>query len=346
MTGIVVREADPTDSQHAAAIVAILDAHARTAESLGEPLADALKSSLVATLREHNDAVVLLAFAGAIPVGVAVCLGSEPGMLRLHDVAVTTKYDGVRSDVATLLMKTAETLASARSGPTSASSRAGLWPRVGVDVLRDWDVSLGGAVTPDRYLAGIRDGVFLLSVADIRWWCGPTRRAVFPLDGARWPGTVRRAMLRPRFRVTIDQAFVEVVRACADRHGQSTWIADDVIGVQVALHERGLAHSVEVWNTDSNLLVGGIFGVAVGGMFAGDSMFHRETDASKVAFAALAECLRAARFRLFDVQLMTAHLASLGCIEIPRAQYLGELAAAVDLPRPFPTLLPSAVVRP
>lgn len=343
--GIVVRKAALTDSQEARAIVELLDAHARSPASYGGPLPETLKGGLVADLSARSDVVVLLALAGSAPVGVAVCLGGawtfDPGVLRLHDVAVTTDYAGDRSEVAMLLMQASEALARTRPVRALASvEQPDLYLRVGIDVLQDWDVFVGGAVTPETYLAGIRNGAFLLSAGNTRRWCRPSQRAVRPLDWTKWPGTVRRAMRRPKFRVTIDRAFADVVRACAVRPGQATWIDEDVIAMEVSLYERGLAHSVEVWNTETNMLVGGIFGVSMGAVFAAESMFHRETDASKVAFASLAERLRSADFRLFDVQLMTPHLASLGCVDITREQYRKELASALNVQRSFPGASP------
>ncbi|HVJ88917.1 MAG TPA: leucyl/phenylalanyl-tRNA--protein transferase [Labilithrix sp.] len=346
--GIDIREANLDAAEQITAIVAILDAHARSDASHGAPLADAVKQGLVASLKREGDPLVLLAYAGAVPIGVAVCLGGaatfDPRVLRLHDVAVTPDYAGERSHVAMLLMQAAEVHARAKAEPaeTDTKREPELYPRVGVDVLQDWNVFVGGNVTPELYLSGLRHGAFLLSTGNAQRWCDPARRAVFPLETVKWPKTVQRAMRRPQFTVTIDRAFVDVVRACGDRPGSQSWLSEDVIAVESALHERGLAHSVEVWNTETKKLVGGIFGVAVGALFAGESMFHRETDASKVAFAALVECLRAAQFRLFDVQLMTPHLASLGCIEISRVQYKKELAASVDLASAFPRQVPSA----
>lgn len=342
---VVVREADLAEHADAVAIVRILDSHARSSTSRGASLPAWMSRRLVRDLHARGDVVVLLASRSAVPVGVVVCMGERDtfgaGVLRVHDLAVTTDYAGDRFAVAMRLMKAADSFARTRHAAhrpvvsTSHRLPSNLYTPVGSDVLQGWDMFVGGSMTPETYLSALRSGVFLLGGADDRKWCGPTRRGVFPLDKTEWPSSVRRALRRPRFRVTIDQAFDDVVRACADRPGGQTWLADDVRAVESALHKRGFAHSVEVWNSDTNALVGGIFGVSLGAAFAGESMFHRETDASKIAFAALVERLRSARFQLFDVQLLTPHLSSLGCIDITRERYRQELAAAVDVPRSF-----------
>lgn len=339
--GIIVRQADLADAVQAAAVVEILDSHARSVTSRGAALDGELTRRLVRDLRAHEDVIVLLAQRNTVSLGVAVCLrgGSTfaPDVLRVHDLAVTTAYAGDRFEAAMTLMRAAERLAHTLPPSPGLSARPApdLYPPVGSDVLQGWDMFVGGRIDAETYLAALRHGVFLLGGAKDRRWCGPARRGLFPLDRVGWPSSVRRAIRRPRFRITIDEAFVDVVRACADRPGGKTWLADDVLALEVSLHERGLAHSVEVWNADTNTLVGGIFGVSMGGVFAGESMFHREKDASKVAFAALVDRLRSARYQLFDVQLLTPHLASLGCVEVPREHYRRELAAAIDVPRTF-----------
>ena len=169
-------------------------------------------------------------------------------------------------------------------------------------------------------------------------WCSPDPRALFPLDTPpRWSRSLRRSLRTKPFHVTFDTAFTAVLERCADREG-GTWITETLARGYRQLHALGWAHSVEVWNRDSGELVGGIYGVALGALFCGESMFHRETDASKVAFATLAELLRGAGFQLFDVQVMSPHLASLGCVTLPRPEFLRRLTAAVDryceLPEP------------
>jgi leucyl/phenylalanyl-tRNA--protein transferase len=156
---------------------------------------------------------------------------------------------------------------------------------------------------------------------------------VLPLDGLRVSRSLRKVL--PRFEVRVDTAFAEVVRACADPTRTGRWITPDVAHAYQRLHALGWAHSVECWADGE--LVGGLYGVAVGGLFAGESMFHRARDASKVALVALVEMLRAgpdAPRRLLDVQWSTEHLARLGVVELPREDYLRRLRAALALPLP------------
>lgn len=166
---------------------------------------------------------------------------------------------------------------------------------------------------------------------EVAWW-SPDPRGIIPLDGLHVSRSLRRAL--PRFDVTVDTAFEEVIAGCANR-GEGDWIDDDIVEAYTGLHRLGWAHSVEVWA--DGRLVGGVYGVAIGGLFAGEWMFHRERDASKAALVALVELLRAggdSERRLFDVQWLTPHLASLGAVEVPRGEYLARLAAALDLPLP------------
>ena len=136
--------------------------------------------------------------------------------------------------------------------------------------------------------------------------------------------------------MTIDTAFVDVMGACGDRD-EGTWITADLALGFRELHRLGYAHSIEVWNPHTGALAGGLYGLAVGGMFAGESMFHRETDASKVAFSELADRLHRAGFLIFDAQQMTPHLASLGCVGVSRSAFLSALAQATKLEPSFPT---------
>ena len=175
-------------------------------------------------------------------------------------------------------------------------------------------------MSPSLVLAAYREGIFPWPVRQgVVPWASPDPRAVFPLQPARpWPRSVRRD-LGSGFTVTFDLAFERILRECGDRGAEGTWITPDVIATYGELHRMGWAHSCEVWRGDA--LAGGLYGLAVGALFAGESMFHRETGASKVAFAAVAGRLRAGGFELFDVQVLTPHLASLGCISIPRENY-------------------------
>lgn len=162
----------------------------------------------------------------------------------------------------------------------------------------------------------------------LAWW-SPDPRAVLPLDGLRITRSLRRSLARYELRV--DTAFAEVVEACADPDRPGSWITPAVGRAYHRLHELGWAHSVEAWSPDGRL-VGGLYGVAIGGLFAGESMFHHETDASKVALVGLVERLRAGGATLLDVQWQTPHLESVGVVEIRRPEYFERLVEAVHRP--------------
>lgn len=192
---------------------------------------------------------------------------------------------------------------------------------------------MGQRFTPELVLLAYRQGVFPMGDEHGRiGWFSPDPRAVFPLDAFHVPRSVRQAVRRRVFEVRINTAFDEVIAACADRP-EGTWISDPVQRVYRALHRRGFAHSVECWQAGE--LAGGLYGVALGGAFFGESMFTRVTNASKVALVALVERLRARGFELLDTQWMTPHLARFGAVEIPRAEYLRRLARAVARPCRF-----------
>jgi leucyl/phenylalanyl-tRNA--protein transferase len=162
----------------------------------------------------------------------------------------------------------------------------------------------------------------------LAWW-SPDPRGVLPLDGLRVSRSLRRSLRR--FSVRVDTAFDEVIAACADPSRAGGWITQEIATAYRELHRLGWAHSVEAWSDDGRL-VGGLYGVCIGGLFAGESMFHTETDASKVALVALVERLRAGGAELLDVQWSTPHLASLGVVEISRSDYLRRLGRAVRRP--------------
>lgn len=162
-------------------------------------------------------------------------------------------------------------------------------------------------------------------------WFSPDPRGILPIDTFHASARLSRVVRQGRFDVRIDTAFELVMRACAER--EETWITDDIIASYVALHRSGFGHSVEVWQADQ--LVGGLYGVAIGGAFFGESMFHTVTDASKVALVALVERLRARGYALLDTQWVTPHLAQFGGIEIRRDDYLERLASALPLPCRF-----------
>jgi leucyl/phenylalanyl-tRNA--protein transferase len=172
----------------------------------------------------------------------------------------------------------------------------------------------------------------------IAWW-SPDPRGVIPLEGLRVTRSLRRSLRR--FEIRIDTAFEDVIDTCADPTRAGRWISAPVRDAYLRLHELGWAHSIESWSLDDGTLAGGLYGVAVNGLFAGESMFHRAADASKVALVALVERMRddnaGGTGRLLDVQWLTPHLESLGAIEVSRAQYLGLLddALGVALPSAF-----------
>lgn len=194
-------------------------------------------------------------------------------------------------------------------------------------------VGLGADLRPGTLLAGYRCGLFPMPDEDhgIGWW-SPVSRGVLRLDGLRISRSLRQSARK--FEIRVDTAFAEVVAGCADPAREAGWIDDQVFAAYLDLHRLGWAHSVEAWH--EGVLAGGLYGVAVGGLFAGESMFHRDRDASKVALMGLVSLLsdeHAAR-RLIDVQWQTPHLASLGVVEIARATYLAELPNLLQVPLP------------
>ena len=193
-------------------------------------------------------------------------------------------------------------------------------------------------LTPDLLLQAYRTGVFPMSESrddpDV-FWVRPHMRGVMPLDKFHISRSLAKTLRRGHFTVTINAAFTDVVRGCANR--DETWINDTIFDLYAALHARGDAHSVEVW--EDHQLVGGVYGVAINAAFFGESMFSTATDASKVALAYLVDHLQQCGFVLFDTQFITEHLTRLGAIEIPRATYENALAHAVMRPARFKGVL-------
>jgi len=192
---------------------------------------------------------------------------------------------------------------------------------------------------PSRLLvSAYSSGWFPMAVdhGEIRWY-SPDPRGVIPLETFHVPSRLARVIRSGKFTVEIDRDFAAVMRACAatDRNDDDpgTWISDEILESYAELHRLGIAHSVETWQEDR--LVGGLYGVALGGAFFGESMFHHATDASKVALAALVERLRSRGFRLLDIQWVTAHLEQFGAIEISRKEYLELLADALSIETTF-----------
>jgi leucyl/phenylalanyl-tRNA--protein transferase len=204
-----------------------------------------------------------------------------------------------------------------------------------VDFREEGLVALGGSLDPDTLVAAYRAGVFPWSSDPVISWWSPDPRAIFDLPSWRPHRSATRSVRRAGWRFTVDQDFVAVMRACAEPGPDrpSSWITDEFVRSYAELHRRGLAHSVEVWEREE--LVGGLYGVAIGGFFGGESMFRRRTDASKAAVGHLVERLRAGGFSLLDAQVPTPHLTRLGAVSIPRAAYLERLRAALEMPARF-----------
>lgn len=196
-------------------------------------------------------------------------------------------------------------------------------------------LAIGGDLHPTRLLRGYAYGVFPWYNPDepILWWC-PNPRAVLAPDALHVSRSLRRTLRSGRFRVTVDQQFTAVMAGCAAPRelARGTWLGDDMRRAYEILHQRGHAHSVEVWEGDA--LVGGLYGIAIGRMFYGESMFSRQTDASKVALVALCERLAARGFALIDCQVASPHLMSLGAAEWPRERFLAVARPAANEPAP------------
>ena len=199
-------------------------------------------------------------------------------------------------------------------------------------------VGVGGDLRPATLLLAYREGVFpWFNPSDPILWWSPDPRGIFELDGVHVSKSLARTLKSGKFRVTVNAAFREVVLGCATGRDQGTWITARMVEAYAELHRLGRALSVETWLPDPEAtsvgggwrLAGGIYGVTVGGLFAGESMFHRSPDASKVALVSLAEKLRAAGYTLFDTQMVTEHTGRMGAVEIPRREYLDRLAEAV-----------------
>lgn len=195
-------------------------------------------------------------------------------------------------------------------------------------------IAIGAGLDPATVLSAYRGGLFPMPVDDgaaIGWW-SPEDRGVLPLDALVVSRSLRKSVRR--FEIRVDTAFDEVMAGCADPERDGRWIDDQILEAYQHLHGLGWAHSVEAWLDGE--LVGGLYGLAIGGLFAGESMFSRVTDASKVALVALVSLLsdEHADQRLLDTQWQTDHLATLGVVEIPRAEYFARLRIALELPLP------------
>jgi leucyl/phenylalanyl-tRNA--protein transferase len=184
--------------------------------------------------------------------------------------------------------------------------------------------------TPECVLEAYRHGIFPMADSEtgaVEWY-SPDPRAIVPLDGLHVSRRLARTIRSGKFEIRLDSAFEEVMRACANRE-ESSWISEEFVELYCILHKHGYAHSVETWREGK--LAGGLYGVSIGGAFMGESMFYRETDASKVALAALVDHLNDRGFALLDTQFITPHLWTMGAVEIPAADYLGRLNQALGL---------------
>jgi leucyl/phenylalanyl-tRNA---protein transferase len=203
----------------------------------------------------------------------------------------------------------------------------------------DGVLMVGGSLAPDWMLLAYRHGIFPMPIVVERRrmiaWLTPDPRGILELDQLHVSRRLARRLRRGEFQFTLDTAFADVVECCAcpRGHDDDCWLTLAMQNAYITLHKLGHAHSIEVWQ--DGWLVGGLFGVAIGGLFAGESMFHRVTDASKAALTYLVKHLAARGYNLFDVQWTNEHTRSLGAIDIPRGEYLERLAAAIEQPVTF-----------
>lgn len=183
-------------------------------------------------------------------------------------------------------------------------------------------------LTPELLVSAYANGIFPMDVGGRIEWFSPDPRTIIELDAFHASRNLMQRYRNRHFEIRIDTAFEKVIRACGNRR-EGTWISDEIVEAYTTLHRLGLAHSVESWRGAE--LAGGLYGVAIGGAFFGESMFHRQTDASKIALVALVDRLKARGFALLDVQFTTPHLQRFGAAEIPRSAYLDRLEEALSL---------------
>jgi leucyl/phenylalanyl-tRNA--protein transferase len=215
-----------------------------------------------------------------------------------------------------------------RTRPAAVGSNRWAFPRPS-----DWPdqdlLTIGGDLEPSTLIAAYRQGIFPMIVetpAPLLGWWSPDPRGIVPLDALKVSRSLRQSA--KRYEVRVDTRFDDVIRECANPARESGWITPEFIRAYIRLHELGWAHSVEAFDRDGRL-AGGLYGVRINGLFAGESMFHAQRDASKVALVGLVELMRDSGMTLLDVQWRTEHLATLGAIEVPRRTYLSLLAAAL-----------------
>jgi leucyl/phenylalanyl-tRNA--protein transferase len=203
-------------------------------------------------------------------------------------------------------------------------------------------IAIGAGLEPETLIAAYRLGVFPMVVElpqPVLGWWSPARRGILPLEGLRVSRSLRQSSRR--FEIRVDTSFNEVIRRCANPSRPQGWITSDFIAAYTRLHELGWAHSIEAFD-QSGQLAGGLYGVRINGLFAGESMFYSQRDASKVALMALVALMRESGMTLLDVQWCTEHLASLGAIAIARERYLALLADALKAPARQPAPVTSA----
>jgi leucyl/phenylalanyl-tRNA--protein transferase len=187
-------------------------------------------------------------------------------------------------------------------------------------------------LTPDVLIMAYQQGYFPMAETDGEiYWHSPDPRAIIPLDGVKISHSLRKLLRKNPYTIRFDSSFYDVIVACSER--RETWISEEVIDSYTRLHQMGFAHSVEAWEGET--LVGGLYGVALGGAFFGESMFSRKDNASKLAFVALVERLNTQKFVLLDSQYLNPYIESLGGIEIPRGEYLRRLEVALRKPVTF-----------
>ena len=191
-------------------------------------------------------------------------------------------------------------------------------------------------LTPEMIYAGYREGWFPMMVDEETFetgWFQPKQRCLFPIEGIKTSHSLQKTIRQNRLEVKFDTSFQQVIENC--RRPEGNWINEDFIRVYTKIHEQGWAHCAECWKNEN--LVGGVYGIGIGGVFFAESMFHRETDASKVVLHALVETCRAKGFVLFDAQIMNPHLRSLGAFEISNREYQSRLRQALQVQTPWST---------
>jgi len=194
-------------------------------------------------------------------------------------------------------------------------------------------LAIGGDLSVERLHLAYQSGIFPWTVNPITWW-SPDPRGIIPIDNDAWPRSLRKLARRKPFEITFDRAFEDVMTQCAAQPRPGAWIGAEFIAAYTDFHKAGHAHSIECW--DNGELVGGLYGVAIGGMFAGESMFHTKSNASKIALYELMNHLHKAGFQLFDTQIVTDTTKGLGAIDVSRSEYQRMLIEAVGLSVEFP----------